>query len=177
MLTKYSFSPALSITTGNDLSVMFLDTVLRQKIHNRWAAARQNQQNDMCAQRRLRSTWLISVFAERKCRFVGFVLRRLRMHYYYYCYYYYYYYMYSDQTGWMPRLILSLCWAQMSFCWFCRAVAQDALLLLLLKSNASIIAISTVQNCPGPSRPYRTTNDSTRFTHMPTFCHGSQRSF
>ena len=29
----------------------------------------------------------------------------------------------SDQTGQMPRLIC-LCWAHMSFCWFCRAAAQ-----------------------------------------------------
>ena len=36
---------------------MFLDTVLRQKMHNKWAAARQNQQNDLCAKRRLRSAW------------------------------------------------------------------------------------------------------------------------
>ena len=39
---------------------MFLDTVLRQKMHNSWAVARQNQQNDLCAQRRLRSAWASS---------------------------------------------------------------------------------------------------------------------
>ena len=95
---------------------MFQDTVLRQKMHNRWAAARQKHQNDLCAKRRLGSAWasaqsdhslrcshgepwirwahseeadqtgwlprLISVFAKCKCRFVGFVVRRLRMHYY-----------------------------------------------------------------------------------------------
>ena len=39
---------------------MFLDTVtsLGQKMHNRWAAARQNQQNVLYAQRRLRSVWV-----------------------------------------------------------------------------------------------------------------------
>ena len=150
---------------------MFLDTVLRQKMHNRWAAARQNKRNDLRAQRRLVSaqsdqslrypygetlgpllpiertaktliglsrctgwsesllsehdiylalscggshcttttttitfashwahsedsdqTWwmhrLISVLAERKSRFVGFLVQRLRMHYYFHYYYY-----------------------------------------------------------------------------------------
>ena len=54
---------------------------------NKWVAAWQNQQNDLCAQRRLRSAWasaqsgriprLIWVFAGRTCWFVGFVMRRL----------------------------------------------------------------------------------------------------
>ena len=39
---------------------------------------------------------------------------------------------------------LSLCKVQMLFCWFCRAPAQDALLLLLLlQINPSVIAIAT----------------------------------
>ena len=41
---------------------------------NKWAATWQNQQNDMYAQRRLRSAW---VFAGHKRHFVGFVMRRL----------------------------------------------------------------------------------------------------
>ena len=36
---------------------------------------------------------------------------------------------------------LSLCKAQMSFCWFRRAPAQDA--LLLLQINTAVIAIAT----------------------------------
>ena len=30
----------------------------------------------------------------------------------------------SDQTGWMPRLIMSLRWVHISICWFCHAAAQ-----------------------------------------------------
>ena len=58
---------------------------------NKWAASWQNQQNDLCAQRRLRcpvwseslqcAQWearLIGVFAGRKGHFVGFVKRRLK---------------------------------------------------------------------------------------------------
>ena len=44
------------------------------------AAARLNQQNDLCAQRSLRSTWmprLIWDFVERTDHFVGFVMLRL----------------------------------------------------------------------------------------------------
>ena len=37
----------------------------------------------------------------------------------------------SDQSGRMPRLI-SLCWAHMSFCWFCHAAAQIILWELLV---------------------------------------------
>ena len=41
----------------------------------------------------------------------------------------------SDQTGQMPRLILSLRWAHMSFCWFCHAAAQIVTLLCLVDSS------------------------------------------
>ena len=36
----------------------------------------------------------------------------------------------SDQTGQMPRLILSLRWAHMPFCWFCHEATQIWILLL-----------------------------------------------
>ena len=55
-----------------------------------WAASWQNQQNSMCAHRRLRSAWvstqsdqslqmprLIWVFTRRTCQFVGFVMMQL----------------------------------------------------------------------------------------------------
>ena len=53
-----------------------------------WAAAWQNQQNDLCAQRRLRSAWasaqLMWVFAGHPGNFVGFVMQQLIS--YYRCY-------------------------------------------------------------------------------------------
>ena len=48
---------------------------LTGNVRNKWAAAWQNQQNDMCAQRRLRS-------AGRTCYFVGFAKHWLKCNYY-----------------------------------------------------------------------------------------------
>ena len=151
-------------------------------MHNRWAAARQNQQNDVWSQSSL-SAWrnlgsfathwahcedsdqtgriprLIWVFVQRTWHLFGIVVRRLRLHYYHHHYYYHHlcYPLSAQRRLWSDcadaQADLSLCWAQMSFCWFCCAADQDTLLLLLLlllvllllKSNASIIAISTCQ--------------------------------
>ena len=126
---------------------MFLDTVLRQKMHNRWAAARQKHQNDLCAKRRLRSAWA-STQSDHSLRCshgeTSDPLSAQR----------------RSWSDWVDaQADLSLCKAQMSFCWFCRAPVQDALLqqqqqqllllilplLILLQSNASITAISTCQ--------------------------------
>ena len=126
---------------------MFLDTVLRQKMHNRWAAARQNQQNCLCVKRRLRSAWA-SAQSDHSVRCThGETLDPLLP-------------MSAQRRRWSDWVDAqddhSLCWAQMSFCWFCRAAAQDALLLLLLllvsllplQINASIfIAIATAAGC------------------------------
>ena len=113
---------------------MFLDTVLRQKMHNRWAAARQKHQNDLCAKRRLRYAWA-SAQSDHSLRCShGETSDPLS----------------AQRTSWSDwvdaQADLSLCKAQMSFCWFCRAPALDALqllLLLLLQINTSIIAIAT----------------------------------
>ena len=110
---------------------MFLDTVLRQKIHNRWASARQKHQNDPCVKRRLRSAWA-SAQSDHSVRCShGETLDPLI----------------AQRRSWSDwvdaQADLSLCKAQMSFCWFCRAPAQDALLLLLLQINTSKIAIAT----------------------------------
>ena len=45
----------------------------------------------------------------------------------------------SDQTGQMPRLLSSLCWAQRSFCWFCCAVAQIILGVRVWKKQDSYL--------------------------------------
>ena len=112
---------------------MLLDTVLRQKMHNRWAAVRQNFQNDLCAKRRLRSAWASSQFDHSLRCPHGETLDTLS----------------AQRRSWSDwvdvQADLSLCKAQMSFC---RAAAQDALILLLLlqlllQINASIIAIAT----------------------------------
>ena len=115
---------------------MFLDTVLRQKMHNRWAAARQKHQNDLCAKRRLRSA-LASAQSDHSLRCShGETLDPLSV-------------QRRSWSDWVDaQADLSLCKAQMSFCWFCRAPAQDALLLLLLlllllQINTAIIAIAT----------------------------------
>ena len=67
----------------------------------KWAAAWQNQQNGMCAQRRLRSAWasaqsLITYWVHSE-----------------------------DWSDWADaKADRSLRWAHMSFCWFCREAAQ-----------------------------------------------------
>ena len=80
---------------------------------NIWAAAWQNQQNDMCAQRRLRSAWA-SVKSDQSSLCTQWVAKNPR-------------FLHADsedyqtvdaQTDW------SLHWAQSLFCWFCRAAAH-----------------------------------------------------
>ena len=80
-----------------------------------WAAAQQNQQNDMCTQRRLRSAWhlpsLIRVFT---VRIIGNYKDPMFLH--------------ADSEDWSDwadaQADLSLCWAHRSFCCFCHAVAH-----------------------------------------------------
>ena len=125
--------PCIVHNNRNVFVHMFLDTVLRQKMHNRWAAAGQKHQNDLCAKKRLRSAWA-SAQSDRSLRCShGETLDPLS----------------TQRRSWSDwvdaQADLSLCLAQMSFCLFCRAPAQDALLLLLLllQLNTSIIAIAT----------------------------------
>ena len=79
-----------------------------------WATARQNQQNDLCAQQRFRSAWaftqsdqssLCALWVAKDSVFLHVDSKD------------------TDQTGWMPRLIC-LRWAHFSFCRFCHAVAH-----------------------------------------------------
>ena len=83
--------------------------VLSKLRHLKWAAAWQNQPNDLCGQQRLGSTWasaqsdqsLLSTW-----RNIG-PLTTCWVHS-----------EHSDQTAWMPRLILDFAW-HTPFCWFC----------------------------------------------------------
>ena len=63
---------------------------------NNWVAAWQNQQNDLCAQRRLRSTWA-SAQSDQSSLSAWWNLGSLANHWAHI--------KDSDQTGWMPRLI------------------------------------------------------------------------
>ena len=69
------------------------------------AAAWQNQQNDLCAQWRLRSAWASAQWVAEDPKFLHADSEG------------------SDQTGRMPRLFW-VRWAQRSFCLFCREAAQ-----------------------------------------------------
>ena len=66
------------------------------KIWKIWAASRQNQQNGMCAQRRLRSAWASAVWSEPSlcAQWVGKDPNFLHVDI-----------EDSEQTGWMPRMI------------------------------------------------------------------------
>ena len=64
-----------------------------------WAATWQNQQNDLCAQRRLRSAWA-STQSDQSHR--------------------------CPKTDWADaQAVLSLRWAHRSFCWFCQEEAHS----------------------------------------------------
>ena len=87
-----------------------------------WAAAWQNQQNDLCAQRRLNSAWA-SAQSDQSSLCTQWVTKDPR-------------FLHadsedSDQTGRMPRLI-SLHWAHRSFCWFCHVAAHLVKFFLLV---------------------------------------------
>ena len=79
-----------------------------------WAASWQNQQNGMCAQRRLRSGWASAqsdhslLCAWCVAKDPTFLQADNED---------------SDQTA-DAQADLSLCWAHMPFCWFCHHVAQ-----------------------------------------------------
>ena len=69
-----------------------------------WATARQNQQNDLCTQRRLNSS-LCAQRVAKNPRFLHAVNE-----------------LWSDWAD--AQAELSLCWAHRLFCWFCDAVAH-----------------------------------------------------
>ena len=85
-----------------------------------WAAAPQNQQNDLCAQRRLKSVWAsaqsdqsLHCALNGKLRTYGFFMRRAKT---------------LIRLRADAEADLSLRWAHKSFCWFWRAQAQISLL-------------------------------------------------
>ena len=84
------------------------------EIFHIWATSWQYQQNGMCAQQRLRSSWA-STHSDQRLRIhikqTWVLSNHLSAQ------------QSSDQTGRMPRLIC-LCWAHMPFCWFCLEVAH-----------------------------------------------------
>ena len=104
------------------LSVHFFTTThLAEKV-TKWAAAWQNQQNYLCAQRRLRSAWASpSVWSESSLCALLVAKDPMLLHADSED---------SDQIGRMPSPILSaqadlsLRWAHRLFCWFCHAHAQ-----------------------------------------------------
>ena len=125
-------------------SLIIVFAVRLEKPWIRWAHSEEADQTGWLPR-------LISVFAKRKCRFLvlscggsGRITTTATATTTDQCFYYC-----DCYCG----------WAQMSFNWFCRATAQDALqqqllllllilillLLILLQSNASKIAISTCQ--------------------------------
>ena len=82
--------------------------------HFVWATARQNQQHDLCTQRRLRSAWA-STQSDQSLPCAPRIAKDPRL-------------LHvdsegSDQTGQMPRLICIFA-GRMSFCWFCHVVAH-----------------------------------------------------
>ena len=87
-----------------------------RKLSNKWATSRQNQHTDVRADQPdqfslgIRPVWsessLCTQWVAKDPTFLHADSEN------------------SDQTGQMPRLILSLHWAHMPFCWFCHEAAQ-----------------------------------------------------
>ena len=103
--------------------------------------ARQNKQNDMCAQQRLRSTWasepslMCALWVSKDLTFLHADSEV------------------SDQTVRMPRLVWVFAGCT-SFCWFCRAPAQ---LYTSYRSHWFRLVITTTTDNPTPSYPWATT--------------------
>ena len=88
-----------------------------------WAAAWQNQQNDLCTQRRLGSAWASALSDQSSLstwRNLGSLASQMS----------------GQQRLWSEwvdaQADLSLRWAHRSFCWFCHAAAQIYLNLFML---------------------------------------------
>ena len=81
---------------------------------SKWAPSQLNQQNDLCAQRRLRSAWASAQsdqclhWPHEETLGPQLPIERTAK---------------TDQTWRMPRLI-RVGWAHRSFCWFCHEAAQ-----------------------------------------------------
>ena len=98
-----------------ELHLCFQMSLTGQQSLKFWAAAQQNQQNDLCTQQRLRSAWAFTQSDQSSLsewRSIG-SLATQKAHSK----------DWSDWVGWMLRLIC-LCCAHRSFCWFSHAVAQ-----------------------------------------------------
>ena len=88
--------------------------------HTIWAASWQNQQNGMCAQWRLRSTWA-SAQSDQSSLSTWRKLGSLATHW-------------AHSEDWLDwadaQADLSLRWAHMPFCWFCHEAAQVVWVLI-----------------------------------------------
>ena len=94
---------------------MYLCCICRLEEEAFWATSWQNQQNDFCAQRRLRSAWASAQYGQSlRLRSVGSLGSNFA----------------SGGQRWLwldladAQADLSLRWAHRSFCWFCHAVAH-----------------------------------------------------
>ena len=139
LFPKYRFAKAAN--RSNMIPLNFVPAVYNlspaiNKPRFIWAASWQNQQNGMCAQRRLRSAWadsirpVWSVFAVRMKK--AWVLS----------------YLLSAQwrlwSDWVDAQVdLSLRWAHMPFLWFCHEAAHLANKRLVLKWSAKLKRIKT----------------------------------
>ena len=104
------------ISAVNDDSMWFRDGHPLMK-HNYWATARQNQQNDLCAQRRLRSV-CISTWSDQSSLSAWRSIGSLATHWVHSE-------VWSDWTD--AQADQSLCWVHRTYFWFCHAAAHIAL--------------------------------------------------
>ena len=80
----------------------------------KWVRAWQNQHNDLCPQRKLRSAWA-SAQSDQSSLSPWRNLASLATHWVHR----------EDWSNWADaQADLSLCWTHRSYCWFCHAVAQ-----------------------------------------------------
>ena len=125
---------------GNDRalrSCMSLETIMMNSGHsNIWAASWQNQQNDLCAQRRLGSAWASAQYDQSlRCPHEETLVSQLPIHHT----------AETDQTGWMPRLIWVFARRTYHFVGFVML-----LLILLLKSLARHACSQVTDLCKWP---------------------------
>ena len=100
----------------------------RMGIFDNWAASWQNQQNGMCAQRRLRSAWASVAVRMMKHWTLNYILSA----------------QWKLWSVWADaQADLSLRWAHMSFCWFCHEVAQ----LVNKTMEPPALSLRTLNSC------------------------------
>ena len=115
-----------------------LCTEMSYRLTRIWVASWKNQQNDLCAQQRLRSDWASAQFDQSSLSAWGNLgsLATHRAHG-----------EDSDQTGRMPRLIRAFRWAHMPFCLFLNEAAH-----LVFSKTQSRDPMSKVGNSADPEQ-------------------------